>query len=636
VTPADAVTLIPAEVGFSAAATLPVAFVTAIYALGHLAQLAPGEHVLVHAAGGGVGLAAIQYAKHRGAIVIATAGSEIKRAFLRLAGADHVLDSRDLAFADEAREITRGQGVDVVLNSLSGQAMERSLEVLKPFGRFLELGKRDFYVNHRLHLRPLRQNISYFAIDIDQLPLRRPALARSLLTEISSLLADGAIRPLAHRRFRFSEIDDAFRLMQASGHIGKLVLVPDGDVGVPLREPPDFAARSDGTYLVTGGIEGFGYEAAGWLVAHGAGSIALLGRRGRDTPGCAARVAALEAAGAQVRVYRGDVADEARLAVILDQIRALQPPLRGVVHAASAIEDRLAGDIDLAAVEPILRPKLAGAVALDALTRKDPIELFLLFSSATTLLGAPGQGIYVAANMALEALARRRHAEGRPALAITWGPIEDAGYLAERPEIRAALARRLGAKPIPAAQALAGLPAMIASGLPVVGLADANWTDARRFLPILATRLFSEIRAKIGPSASDEALIDRLAEMDPEAALAVLRTVVAEEAARILRLPAGGIDPLRPLSQMGMDSLMAVELRLALESRLRIDLPLMSLAEGTSVASIAARLGSALSAGAKNAEIIALAARYEGVGETPVTAEEDGERVPQPKSAAAD
>ena len=637
VTPSDAVSPIPPEVSFSAAATLPVAFVTAIYGLGHLAQVAPGEHVLIHAAAGGVGLAAIQYAKHRGAIVIATAGSEIKRAFLRLAGADHVLDSRGLAFADQAREITQGQGVDIVLNSLSGEAMERSLEVLKPFGRFLELGKRDFYVNRRLHVRPLRQNISYFGVDIDQLPLRRPALARSLLTEISGLLSEGAIRPLAHRRFRFSEIDDAFRLMQGSAHIGKLVLVPDTDVGVPLRNPPDFAARRDGTYLVTGGIEGFGYEAASWLVGRGAGSIALLGRRGLDTPGCAARVAALEAAGAEVRVYRGDVADRDCLAAILDQIRAEQPPLRGVVHAASAIEDRLAEDVDLAAIGRVLRPKLEGAEALDVMTRDDPIELFLLFSSATTLLGAPGQGIYVAANMALEALARRRRAEGRPALAVAWGPIEDTGYLAERPEIRAALARRLGAKPIPAAQALAGLPAMIASGLPAVGLAEANWTEARRFLPILATPLFSEIRARAGSLVTDEALADRLTELDPEAALVLLRTVVAEEAARILRLPADGIDPLRPLSQMGMDSLMAVELRLALESRLCIDLPLMSLAEGTSVASIAARLGGALSVGAKNAEIIGLAARYEGAGETSVDAEEGGgESLSEMKSVAAD
>ncbi|HXC13142.1 MAG TPA: SDR family NAD(P)-dependent oxidoreductase [Stellaceae bacterium] len=631
VTVASAVAPIPPQLGFAAAATLPVAFVTVIYALGNLAQLEPGETVLIHSAAGGVGLAAIQYARHRGAVVIATAGSAVKRAFLRLAGADHVLDSRDLGFADAIRQITGGEGVDIVLNSLSGDAMERSLEVLKPFGRFLELGKRDFYLNRRLHLRPLRQNVSYFAIDVDQLPLRRPALARSLLGEISALLVEGAIRPLAHRVFRFSEIDDAFRLMQSSGHIGKLVLVPDADVELPLREPPQFVARGDSTYLVTGGVEGFGFEAARWLAAHGAGAIALLGRRGRETPGCEERVAELKAIGAEAQIYRVDVADRASLAVVLDHIRATQPPLRGVVHAASAIDDRLTADIDQAGIGRVLRPKIDGALALDALTRDDPIELFWLFSSATTLLGAPGQGAYVAANMALEALARRRHAEGRPALAVLWGPIEDAGYLAQRAEAREALARRLGAKPIPAAQALAALPAMLASGLPVVGCADANWTDARRFLPVLAAPLFSEIRYRGELSAGDEALADRLRSLDPEEALNLLKTVVAEEAARILRLPADNVDLAHPLSQMGMDSLMAVELRLALEARLRIDLPLVSLTEGTSVASIAARLGGALATGAPDAEVAALAARHEPMRDT---AAEIGQDRAEPKVAA--
>jgi acyl transferase domain-containing protein/NADPH:quinone reductase-like Zn-dependent oxidoreductase/acyl carrier protein/NAD(P)-dependent dehydrogenase (short-subunit alcohol dehydrogenase family) len=613
VTTSDAVVRLPDGTSFAAAATIPVAFVTAIYALGHLAKLMPGEHVLIHSAAGGVGLAAIQYAKHRGAVVTATAGSDAKRAFLRLAGADHVLDSRSLAFADAIREITGGAGVDVVLNSLSGEAMERSLELLKPFGRFLELGKRDFYLNRRFHLRPLRQNISYFAIDIDQLPVRRPDLARTLLAEIVAALTNSEIRPLAHRIFSFAEIDDAFRLMQSSGHIGKLVLVPAENAGVRLRHPPDFAARPDGTYLVTGGIDGFGFETAHWLVGRGARSIALLGRRGPETPGSQARVDALAAAGAEVKLYRGDVADRESLAAVLASIRAQQPPLRGIVHAASAIDDGMARDIDAVRAATVLRPKLGGALALDALTREDPIELFLMFSSATTLLGAPGQGIYVGANMALEALARQRRAAGRPGVTVAWGPIADAGYLAARPQMRDALARRLGARPLPAAQALSGLPALIASGLPVAAFAEANWSDARRGLPIVSTPLFSEIPAKAGASAFDEALGDRLAALDRQAALALLVTVVTEEVTGILRLPIEDIDPSRPLSQLGMDSLMAVELRLALENRLRIDLPLMSLAEGTSITSIATRLAAAFSAGSQHAGVMALAARYESL-----------------------
>jgi phthiocerol/phenolphthiocerol synthesis type-I polyketide synthase C len=613
VTIAEAVAPIPAETSFAEAATIPVTFVTVMYALGHLAKLAPGEHVLIHAAAGGVGLAAIQFAKQRGAIVIATAGSELKRAFLRLAGADYVLDSRDLAFSDGVREFTDGQGVDVVLNSLSGEGMERSLEVLKPFGRFLELGKADLYLNRRIRLRPFRQNISYFAVDIDQLPVSWPDLARRLLGEVSEALFKGEIRPLALRIFSFAELDDALRLMQSSGHIGKLVLVPRANAGVQLRQASEIALRRDGTYLVTGGIDGFGYECARWLAAHGAGSIALVGRRGPATPGCNTRIAELEAAGAEVRVYQGDVSDRGSLSGVLDAVRANQLPLRGIVHAASVVDDGLATEINVARIAAVMRPKLGGGIALDALTREDPIELFLLFSSATTLVGAPGQGAYVAANMALEALARRRQAQGRPALAIAWGPIEDAGYLAERPDALASLTRRLGAKPIPAAQALAGLPALLASGLPTIACADTNWGEARRFLPILATPLFADSRASASPDAADESLAERLGSLDAETAFALLKTIVAEEAATILRLSAESIDPLRPLSELGMDSLMAVELRLALENRLRFELPLVALTEGTSVVSIATRLAGAVAMAPRDGQVIALAARHEFV-----------------------
>jgi NAD(P)-dependent dehydrogenase (short-subunit alcohol dehydrogenase family)/acyl carrier protein len=517
--------------------------------------------------------------------------------------------------------------------------MEQSLGVLKPFGRFLELGKRDFYLNRRIHLRPLRQNISYFGIDVDQLPLQRPDLARSLLNEVSEALSDGAVRPLAHRCFSFSEIDAALRLMQASGHIGKLVLVPNSNRGVRLERAAEMPLRRDGTYLVTGGLTGFGFEAARWLAERGAGSIALLSRRGPETPGAAERASELRALGAEVLTCAGDVADLDSLGAVLDRIRAEQPPLRGVIHAASAIEDALISELNETNIAGVLHAKLGGAMLLDRLTRDDPIELFLLFSSATTLLGAPGQGIYVAANLALEALARRRQAEGRPALAIAWGPIGDAGYLAERSETRDVLARRLGAKPMPARDALAGIAAIAATGLPAVGFAETSWNDARRFLPILAAPLFAEVRGQAGSSQGGDSLLERLAGLSPEEALPLIKTAVAEEAASILRLPAGSIDPLRPLSEIGMDSLMAVELRLALENRLRIELPLMSLAEGTSVASIAGRLASAISSRAQSGQLVSMAERYEAAGPDGLAAVAEAAEMldpPEIKSAAAE
>ncbi|HXP30307.1 MAG TPA: SDR family NAD(P)-dependent oxidoreductase [Stellaceae bacterium] len=589
VTAAHAVVRLPESVSFAAGATLPVAFLTAVYALGSLAQLAAGERVLIHGGAGGVGLAAITYAKHRGAIVFATAGSGAKRAFLRQLGVDHVLDSRSLAFADEVMDLTGGAGVDVVLNSLGGEAMERSLGLLRPFGRFLELGKRDFYLNTRVGLRPLRQNISYFAIDADQLPSRRPELAAALLREVMGLLEAGALRPLPYRVFPFAEASDAFRLMQASGHIGKIVLVP-GDEQPQAPVTADFTARPDGTYVVSGGLTGFGLATAQWLAAHGARHFALLGRRGAATPGAAEALAALAEAGAEARAFACDVADPDALAATLAAIRVALPPIRGIVHAAMVVEDGLIGSMTVERLQRALAPKLHGAENFDRLTRADPVELFLLYSSATTVLGAPGQGGYVAANSALEAMAERRCALGQPALTVAWGPIGDVGYLARDPAQRDALARRLGAVPMSAAEALDSLPALLAAAAPVAIFAVVDWSAARRVMPVLATPIFADFAAHAMSEASDFDLRAALSDLAPEEARELVLALLVEEVGRILRLPAETIDPQRPLPEIGMDSLMAVELRLALERRLGINLPLLALSDGTSLASMAAKL----------------------------------------------
>jgi acyl transferase domain-containing protein/acyl carrier protein len=611
VTRADAVVAIPAGLDFVAAATLPVAFVTARYSLVTLARLVPGESVLIHAGSGGVGLAAIQIAKACGATVIASAGSPAKRAFLRLVGADHVCDSRELRFAAAVREATGGAGVDVILNSLSGEAMEASLDLLKPFGRFVELGKRDLYENRAFRARPLRQNVSYFAVDVDQLPARRPELAKALLGEVATALEAGEIRPLAYRRFAFAEIAGAFRLMQAAQHIGKLVLVPDGNAGVAVSRAPDLAMRRDGAYVVTGGLDGFGFAASRWLAEHGAGHLALIGRRGLDTPGACERIADLKALGATVSVHAADVGDPEMLRYALDAVRRRGLPIRGIVHAAAAIVDGMVAALLPQDVSTAMRAKVTGAQNLDRLTECDPLDLFWLFSSATTLVGAPGQSAYVAANAALEALARRRHGEGRPALAIAWGPIADAGTLARRPEEQAALSRRLGARMMLADRALAALPALAVSGLPVVAFADIAWGEAGRTLPILADPMFDELRGAAAEITADEALLDRLAALEPAERRELLAVVIADEAARILRLPEGGIDPHRPLAELGMDSLMAIELRLALEARLRLDVPLMSLADGVSAAGLAARFVEKAAPPVEHTALAELASRHE-------------------------
>ena len=278
VAPVFAVLPLPAKLPFEAASTIPVAFLTAYYSLVHLGQLNRGETLLVHGGAGAVGLAAMQIARHRGATIIATAGSEEKRAFLRSCGADLVCNSRTVSFAAEVSAFTGGRGVDIVLNSLAGEAMIRSMDCLRPFGRFIELGKRDFYANTHLGLRPLRRNLSYFGVDVDQLIGEHKELTRRLFGEVVQLFADGVLSPLPHRIFSGDHVTDAFRLMQRSGHIGKIVVRPAEQTNEAAGTAASFRVDREGAHIVIGGTSGFGLATAEWLVARGATRVTLASR----------------------------------------------------------------------------------------------------------------------------------------------------------------------------------------------------------------------------------------------------------------------------------------------------------------------------------------------------------------------
>lgn len=619
-----AVAPIPGDLSFEEAATIPSTFFTAYYALLHLAQIEAGERVLLHGGAGGVGLAALQIAKWRGAEVFATAGSPEKRALLRLLGADHVLDSRSLEFADQILTLTGGEGVDVVLNSLAGEAMERSLQLLRPFGRFLELGKRDFYGGTRLGLRPFRQNISFYGIDADQLLTRRPQLAGRLFREMVELFREGLLRPLPYRRFAYQDVVHAFRLMQQSGHIGKIIVTAPPEEARRLPEAaPALRLSPDATYLVAGGLGGFGLETAAWLVEKGARHLVLLGRSGASSESAQAGVAALRAAGAEVLVEACDLANAEAVEAVITRIQQGMPPLRGLLHTAMVLDDGLLNKLTPERFDRVLRPKVEGAWNLHRATRDMELDFFVLYSSATTTVGNPGQANYVAANAYLESLARQRRAEGLPGLAVAWGAIGDAGYLARHAEVSESLARRLGRQSLSAREALQGLEKILQEGAADIAAASPiyariDWRAAGSELPILSQSAFREIVAEAGSRGAEaEQQIDlrQMVEgMDLEAATELITGLLAEEVARILRLSDEEVEHDRPLSELGMDSLMALELRMAAEQRLKIEVPLMSLSDGATLGTIGQRLAARLISGSESdsaeEEALALAARH--------------------------
>jgi len=588
----------PSTVSAEEAATIPVTFLTAYYALVHLAALSEGETVLIHGGAGGVGLAALQIAKWRGAKIIATAGSEDKRNTLKLLGADVVLDSRSLAFVDAVMQETAGDGVDVVLNSLFGEAMERSIEVLKPFGRFLELGKRDYYGNTRIGLRPFRQNLTYFGIDADQLLTRQPQLAEDLFVKLVDLFEQGTLRPLPHRVFEAPDVVDAFRLMQQAGHIGKIVLRPP-EVPTGLSSAPDIVLDGDAVYTVAGGFGGFGAALLHRLADHGARSLAVLSRRGDSSDEAREVIAQLDARGVTVKGYACNITDEAAVKKALSDIRSAGHPLKGVFHTAMVLNDVLIANMDHDGLNSVLAPKVRGAELLDRLTRDDPLDHFVLYSSATTLVGNPGQANYVAANGYLEGLARKRRSEGLPALAVAWGAISDAGYLARNEDVNEMLSRKLGRHALTAKEALDGLMALMAqtqesdAGLAALGYARIDWQAARKDLALVGTPLVTLLGLGDEDDAGGDGMIDlaaMLEGMDQVTAAQTVAKLLAAEIGKILRIAPEEIDPHKPLSDIGMDSLMALELRMSAERQLGIDIPLMSLANGATLIDLSGRV----------------------------------------------
>ena len=596
---AQVFTALPEGLPVEAAATVPVAFLTAWYSLVHLAQLQPGEWVLIHGAAGGVGLAAMQIARLRGARIAATVSSPDKRALVELFGAEKVYNSRSLAFLDAIKADIGG--VDVVLNSLAGDAMLASIKCLKPFGRFVEMGKRDYVLNTAMGLRPFRRNLTYFGVDLDQLLAANLPLANRLMGDLVRHFESGEFSPLPYRAFDWHEAGEAFQLMQAAGHVGKLIVRPAARPMATSMAHKPFQPGA-GVHLVVGGAGGFGFEAAAWLAEKGAEAVVVASRRGEIEPHLLARAEAIRAAGTQLIVVALDVTDAKAVDALIANLVGTFGRLAGVIHTAMVLDDGLISGLEPKRTRAVLAPKVEGAANLDRATRGAPLDYFVAFSSATTMVGNPGQAAYVAANGYLQGLMHKRRAEGLAGLAVAWGAIADVGVLARDLETAAKLERISGIAAMRASEALAHLDLLMArphTCPPTVYCATFRPGAALQGLKLLGTPALNQLFAA-AEGADSESVIDlsvQIAGKSEVEGRAIVAALVAVEVARILRLSAEEIDLGRPLDELGMDSLMSLELRMSIENRFGIELPIVAISSGMNVNELASRLISGLGEG---------------------------------------
>ncbi|OYV24185.1 MAG: polyketide synthase, partial [Mycobacterium sp. 20-66-4] len=435
-----AVTL-PAGLTPEHAAAITTAHATAWYGLQELARIRRGDKVLIHSGTGGVGQAAIAIARAAGAEIYATAGSEERRQLLRDMGIEHVYDSRSAEFADEIRRDTEGYGVDIVLNSVTGASQRAGIELLALSGRFIEIGKRDIYGDTRLGLFPFRRNLSFLAVDLGLLGYSHPERLREILDTVYKLTADGTLPLPETTHYPLADAANAIRTMSGAQHTGKLVLdIPHaGRSSVVLPPEQVQVFRGDGSYIVTGGLGGLGLFLAEKMASGGAGRI-VLSSRSQPTPEAQESIERIRAAGADVVVESGDIAEAGTADRLVNAATATGLPLRGVLHAAAVVEDATLGNISDELLERDWLPKVNGAWNLHTATAGQPLDWFCVFSSAAALVGSPGQGAYASANSWVDAFTLWRRAQGLPSISMAWGAWAQIGRATELAESAADMA----------------------------------------------------------------------------------------------------------------------------------------------------------------------------------------------------
>ena len=576
----------PANINWNEAASLPVVYTTAYFSLIHHCRLEKGEKILIHAAAGGVGIAAIHIAKAIGAEIYATVSSADKRAYIESIGVkpENIMSSRNLDFADQIMAKTNGKGIDVVLNSLSGEAIHKSVRCLAPYGRFVEIGKTDIYRNSKLGLQPFGDNLTYFGVDVDRLFEQKREIGGRLFQQSIDYFVANKFPAHPVKVFPISQLADAFQFMAGARHIGKIIVAMEGEV--KIAPPTTIEFKENGTYLLTGGASGFGLSIAEWMSTKGAKNLVLMSRNGPKTDFEKAIVARMTKNGTNIMIAKGDVSIKADVDRIFAEMKKSMPPLKGIQHAAMVLDDGSIPEMDHERYMRVFEPKAVGCWLLHEATKSMDLDHFISFSSISAIYGNPGQVSYVGANSFLDNFSGWRRSQGLPATTINWGVIGDVGFVARTGTVGGLLYKQ-GWKAFSLQQALGVLEQMLLNN-PVQRVAtDSDWEMIGGFYPHSASssrfaHLVHEKKLNTGSGmgSGDGALKATLLEAKPEEQINIFLTQLKDTFARVLGTTADKVNTAEPVTKYGLDSLMANQVRNWIQSNIGIDYSMMRIMRG--------------------------------------------------------
>ncbi|KAI0870540.1 ketoacyl-synt-domain-containing protein [Hypoxylon argillaceum] len=594
------------EMSFETGATIPLAYATAYRSLVELGRLRHDETVLIHAGAGAVGQATINLAQMIGAEVYATVGSLEKKEFLMKNYSipeDHIFYSRNTSFGDAIRQATHQRGVDLVLNSLAGDALRESWKCLSKFGRLINIGSRDSSSNTRLEMTHPDSNASFTSVDIMSIAVERPAILGGLLLDVSNLLRYGKIRPICPViSFPISDVETAFKTLHSGKTHGKVVIVPHADDVVQVTPPkkPAQLLKRNSTYILIGGTGGLGRSMARWMVSRGARHLVLVSRSGSITGKVKELADEAAEAGAEIIVRQCDVANPADVEELVNFGLEGLPPVRGLIHGAMVLRDVLFEKMTYDDYTTVIESKVQGGWNFHRALINAPLDFFVAISSVAGMVGNRGQAAYAAANCFLNSLVQHRLAMGLPASSLDLTAISDSGYLAEDLEKAAEVARNLGSDTICEAEVLALLGAAISgrmtaacnnhtiTGMRITPTMQPFWTDDAKCKYLReAAEAAAAADASVGTAKtiSYNAAVKAAKTLD-EAEKIICDGLVCKLAA-VMMMDIEDLDITRSLSHYPLDSLVAIEIRNFITREFEATLQVLELLSSGSIQTLA-------------------------------------------------